>query len=174
MRRHHGMRPQDIVILLKIMVLGRKNWLNKDLAQSLYISGSEIGESLSRSEIAGLIDYNKRRVNRQGLFEFLEHGLHYVFPQQPGMMVTGVPTAHGHPFIRQFIEAELIYVWPDFNGESRGFTIEPFYPNQVKAIREDAELYKILALLDVIRVGRVREIGIAINELRNIILDESQ
>ena len=167
------MRPQDIVILLKIIVLEGKSWLNKDLAQSLYISGSEIGESLSRSEIAGLIDFNKKRVNRQGLFEFLEHGLHYVFPQQPGAMVTGIPTAHGHPFIKQYIEADLLYVWPDFKGDARGLSIEPFYPNQVKAIREDAELYKILALLDVIRVGRVREIEIAINELRKMILNES-
>ena len=168
------MRPQDIVILLKIIILGEKSWLNKDLAQSLYISGSEIGESLSRSEIAGLIDFNKKRVNRQGLFEFLEYGLRYVFPLQPGAMVTGIPTAHGHPFIKQFIESDLLYVWPDFKGESRGLSIEPFYPNQIKAIRDDAELYKALALLDVIRVGRQREINIAISELRNIILYEPQ
>jgi hypothetical protein len=174
MRRHQGMRPQDIVILLKIIVLAEKDWLNKDLAQSLYISGSEIGESLARSEVAGLIDYTKKRVNRQGLFEFLEHGLHYVFPQQPGAMMTGVPTAHAHPFIKQFIDSEFLYVWPDFNGKSRGLSIEPLYPNQVKAIREDPELYKALALLDVIRVGRVREIDIAITELRNTILYESQ
>ena len=67
-----GMRPQDIVILLKIIVLAEKDWLNKDLAQSLFISGSEIGESLARSEVAGLIDFTKKRVNRQGLFEFLQ------------------------------------------------------------------------------------------------------
>ena len=172
MRTHQGMRPQDIVILLKIIVLEKKEWLNKDLAQSLYISGSEIGESLSRSEIAGLIDFNKKRVNRQGLFEFLEHGLHYVFPQQPGPMMTGIPTAHAHPFIKQFIDAEFVYVWPDFKGDARGLSIEPLYPNQVKAIREDGELYRVLAMLDVIRVGRVREIGIAINELKNFILHE--
>lgn len=168
------MRPQDIAILLKIIVLGTDSWLNKDLAQSLYISPSEIGESLSRSEIAGLIDFNKKRVNRPGLLEFLEHGLHYVFPQQPGSMVTGIPTAHGHPFIRQFIEADLLYVWPDIKGDVRGLSIEPLYPNQVKAAREDPKLYTLLALLDVIRVGRVREIEIAIDKLRNAILYESQ
>ena len=174
MRKHQGMRPQDIVILLKIIVLGDSSWLNKDLAQSLYISPSEIGESLSRSEIAGLIDFNRKRVNRLGLFEFLEHGLHYVFPQQPGSMVSGVPTAHGHPFIKQFIEADLLYVWPDIKGDVRGLSIEPLYPNQVKAIREDSRLYTLLALLDVIRVGKVREKEIAIGELKNIILYEPQ
>jgi len=174
MRKHQGMRPQDIAILLKIIVLGNEPWLNKDLAHSLHISPSEIGESLSRSEIAGLIDFNKKRVNRPGLLEFLEHGFHYVFPQQPGSMVTGVPTAHGHPFIKQFIEADLLYVWPDLKGDARGLSIEPLYPNQVKAIREDSKLYTLLALLDVIRVGRVREKEISIGELRNIILYEPQ
>jgi hypothetical protein len=173
MRKHQGMRPQDIVILLKIIVLGKILWQNKDLANSLHISGSEISESLNRSEIAGLIDYNKKRVNRQSLFEFLEHGLRYVFPQRPGALITGVPTAHGHPFVKRFFDSDLNYVWPDSMGESRGFTVEPLYANQVKAIREDETLYKLLALLDVIRVGKVREIGIAINELRNIVLNES-
>jgi hypothetical protein len=170
MRKHQGMRPQDIVILLKIIVLGDKTWLNKDLAQSLYISGSEITESLHRSEVSGLIDFNKKLVNRPGLLEFLEHGLRYVFPQQPGAMVTGVPTAHGHPFIKSFINADLIYVWPDSMGEARGLTIEPLYRKQVKAIKEDELLYKLLALLDVIRVGRVREIKIATKELSKMIL----
>ena len=172
MRKHHGMRPQDIVILLKIISLDKNDWLNKDLAQSLFISGSEVSESLYRSELAGLIDYDRKSVNRQGLFEFLEHGIHYVFPQHPGAMVTGVPTAHGYPFMQQFIEADLIYVWPDFMGESRGLSIEPLYPNQVKAIREDELLYKLLAMIDVIRVGKVRELNIAIKELRKIIVHE--
>ena len=72
--------------------------------------------------------------------------------------------------MKQFIEADLIYVWPDFMGESRGLSIEPLYPNQVKAIQEDELLYKLLAMIDVIRAGKVRELNIAIKELRKIIL----
>lgn len=175
MRKHNGMRPQDIVILLKIIALDNKPWQNKDLARSLYISGSEISEALHRNELAGLIDYKKKRVNRQSLMEFLEHGLHYVFPQYPGTMVTGMPTAHCHPFMQQYFNAELQYVWPDSEwGEVRGLTIEPLYSGQVKAAREDAELYKMLALLDVIRVGRLREVHIAIEELHKIIRYEPQ
>jgi predicted transcriptional regulator len=51
MKAHQGVRPHDIVVLLKIISLD-KNWLNKDLASSLYISNSEISESLNRSMIA--------------------------------------------------------------------------------------------------------------------------
>jgi hypothetical protein len=174
MRKHNGMRPQDIVILLKIIALGKKPWQKKDIAQSLYISQSEVSEALNRNHLAGLIDFDQKRVNRQGLVEFLEHGLHYVFPQYPGPMVNGIATAHGHVFMSSFFESDLIYVWPDFSGEFRGLAIEPLYPNQIKAVKEDDELYKLLALVDVIRVGKMRELEVAIAELRKIILNEPQ
>jgi len=107
------MRPQDIPILLKIVSLGKTSWQAKDIAQTLFISSSEVSESLNRSYIAGLIDYNKKRANRQSLLEFLEHGIHYVFPQQPGSMTNGIPTAHSHPYLRQFFDSDVFYVWSD-------------------------------------------------------------
>jgi len=56
MKKHNGMRPQDIVVLLKIIALGHDNWYNSQLAQSLKISLSEISEVLNRCRIAGLIE----------------------------------------------------------------------------------------------------------------------
>lgn len=170
MRKHNGMRPQDIVILLKIIALENTTWQAKDIAQSLFISSSEVSESLNRSSIAGLIDYNKKRVNRQSLLEFLEHGIHYVFPQQPGSMTNGIPTAHSHPFLREFFDSDLFYVWPDIHGKERGLSIEPFYLKQTLAVKNDETLYKLLALTDVIRVGRQREIKVAVKELSKILL----
>lgn len=174
MRKHNGMRPQDIVILLKIISLGNQQWQNKDLAQLLYISSSEVSEALNRNRLAGLIDVTKKIVHRQDLLEFLEFGLHYVFPQSPGAMVNGIPTAHSHPFMKTSFESEIMYVWPDFTSEYRGLTIEPLYPNQIRAVKEDSNLYKLLALVDVIRVGRTREINIAVTELQKMILHEPQ
>lgn len=173
MRKHNGMRPQDIVILLKIISLGDKKWQLKDLARMLYISPSEVSESLNRSKSANLIDYNKSKVNRQNLFEFIQHGLKYVFPQYPGTLTNGVPTAHSHPFMKKHFNSELLYVWPDNKEVSRGQTIEPLYRNQVNAIREDETLYKLLALIDVIRAGKTREVNVAIPELKKYILRES-
>lgn len=103
---------------------------------------------------------------------FLEHGVKYVFPQEPGAMVKGIPTAHSHPFMKQFFAGESVYVWPDQKGEKIGQQIEPFYPNQPKASRQDPIFYELLALVDVIRVGKVREVKIAIDELKNLILYE--
>lgn len=48
--------------------------------------------------------------------------------------------------------------------------IEPFYKKQVEAVKEDQEFYKLLALVDVILVGKVREIEYAVDELKKNIL----
>jgi hypothetical protein len=172
MRKHNGMRPQDIVILLKILAKESQPWQNKDLSAELYISASEITESLHRSALAGLIDSdNRKKVYRQSILEFLEHGLHYVFPTAPGTMINGVYTAHSHPFMQQQFQVETLhYVWPDPRGNVRGLSIEPLYKEQVKAAMHDQKLYLMLALIDVIRVGRVRELKVAIEELKKQIL----
>ena len=120
--------------------------------------------------MAGLVDESKKKVYRQNLMEFIEHGIHYVFPQVPGSMVTGIGTAHSHPFYKSHFKTELEYAWPDENGNIRGLSIEPLYKNIVKAVKSDDELYKLLAGIDIIRVGRVREIKLAIEELKKSIL----
>lgn len=163
------MRPQDIVILLKIIALGKDTWQLKDLARQLFISPSEVSESLNRSYLAGLVDYEKKKVSRQSLMEFLQYGLHYVFPQHPGAMVNGMPTAHAHPYMHQYFSRDLIYVWPDLHGKVRGLTIKPFYPKQTEAAKEDKELYKLLALVDIIGVGRTREVKVAVEKLSKMI-----
>ncbi|TDW96407.1 hypothetical protein [Dinghuibacter silviterrae] len=170
MRSHNGMRPQDIVILLKVIIYGEHPWQNKDLASELFLSPAEISLSLQRSAVAGLINPEKRRVHRQTLMEFIEYGLHVVFPVIPGGIVNGLPTAHSHPFIQQFIKSERAYVWPDAMGKVIGESILPLYDNVTHAAAKDDDLYKMLALIDVIRVGKTRELKIAIEELHRIIL----
>lgn len=165
------MRPQDIVILLKIISKGKENWHLKDLAYELNISQSEVSDSLNRSALAGLVEVEKKKkVHRNSLMEFLQYGLHYVFPASPGSMVNGIYTAHSHSYMQHFFKSEMMYVWPYSKGEVRGLAIEPLYPGQPEACLQDELLYKMLALIDVIRVGRVREMNVAIKELRALIL----
>lgn len=166
------MRPQDIAVLLKIITIANQDWQNKDLSVDLWLSASEISESLNRSRIAGLIDGKKKKVSRQSLMEFLEHGLRFVFPAEPGSLTRGIPTAHSHPFMSNQFPSKEPYVWPDAQGKIRGVTIEPLYKGASKAIRTDDNLYKLLALVDVLRVGKVRERKIAIEELKKTILCE--
>lgn len=169
MRKHNGMRPQDIAILLKIVLLGERDWQFKDLSQALYISGGEITASLNRSRLARLVDYNRKRVNRLALFEFLQYGLPFVFPDAPGAMTKGMPTAHSHPILQSTMVSSQVYVWPDIEGKEYGQMIEPLYNNQVKAAKQDPELYAALAMTDVIRIGKTREINFALTYLSNIL-----
>ena len=172
MRSHSGMRPQDVPVLLKIIAKGTNSWQNKDLAAEMYISASEISESLHRSLLARLINAEKKKVHRLTLLEFIEFGLPYVFPASPGAILNGVPTAHSHPFMRQFFSSETFYVWPFLNGNERGPSIEPLYKEAAKAALQDEKFYKLLALVDTVRVGKTREHKVAMQELKKMFDNE--
>lgn len=173
MRQHKGMRPQDIVVLIKIILLEGQEWQFQDIARAIYISPAEVSESVNRSAFAGLINHERRKVFRNAFFEFLQFGMPYVFPQAPGPMTKGMATGHSHKFFKTSIVSNEMYVWPDLNGMDYGQAIEPLYNNQVKAAKEDSLLYEILAMLDVIRVGKNREKKVAVNYLRKLLLNES-
>ena len=165
MKKHSGMRPHDVVILLKIVAKGDASWFNKDLANELYISQSEISESLNRSKIAGLISGDKKQVFKLALLDFLRYGLRYVYPEQPSSLVRGVPTSHSAPPLNEVIQSEQDFVWPYALGTNRGFSVEPLHPNVPKACLEDPKLYELLAMTDALRLGKARERNLAIEEL---------
>jgi hypothetical protein len=164
------MRPQDVVILLKLVSIRGQAWQYRDVAAELSLPISEISVSLKRSQKAGLFNPELRSVHRQSLMEFIEYGLRYVFPTSPGALVTGMPTAHSHPFYKKSFSTEIEYAWPDEAGSIRGLSIDPLYPNVPKAAVKDELLYKLLASIDILRVGKVREVQLAIEELKKEIL----
>jgi hypothetical protein len=169
MRKHNGMRPQDIAILLKIISKGKQPWQNKDLAYELSLSPSEISESLNRSKLAGLINFEKKELHKQSLIEFIRYGLHYVFPVSPMGLTNGIGTAHSHPLMKREFASEQKYVWPKAGGKDFGSAIDPLYADVVKAVEKDEKFYALLALTDVFRVGRAREINFAGQLLKDMI-----
>ncbi len=83
----NNLKPQDIVILLKIIALGRQSWYHHTIAEELGMSQSEVSQSLNRSKYADLIDDARKKVNKLAFVEFLLHGITYAFPQKPGAQV---------------------------------------------------------------------------------------
>lgn len=160
------MSPHDIVILLKIATYEDKQWFQTSLAQDLNISQSEISKSLQRSKFAGLIDPKGKKVMKLALLEFLQYGLRYVFPQKPGPVVRGVPTSHSAAPLKNKIQSTEHYVWPYAKGTVRGQSIVPLYPSVPQAALKDVKLYELLALVDALRVGRVREKELAIIDIK--------
>jgi hypothetical protein len=166
MKRHNGMRPQDIVVLMKILSLKESNWTYADIAKAIHISSSEVFEAMERCRLAKLVDESKKTIYRLALKEFLVSGLKYVFPVEPGPIVRGIPTAHSAPPISEKIVAgNEVFVWEYKKGDIRGQSIEPLYKTVPEVVNSDKELYELLVIIDTIRVGRAREISIAIEEL---------
>ena len=167
MKNHSGIRPQDVLVLLKIAAKKNTPWLMRDLANELGISPSEISESLNRSMLASLLSADKQKLMTASLLEFLQFGLKYVYPQKPGSIVRGMPTSHSAPPLNKLIKSEENYVWPYAQGQVSGQSIEPLYKTVPKACEKDPILYELLALTDALRIGKNREKNLAIIELKN-------
>jgi hypothetical protein len=161
------MKPQDVVVLLKVIALNNDNWQQIPLAQSLKMSQSEVSQSVARSKYAGLLDDSGKKVMRQALYDFLLYGLAVVFPAKPGAVVRGIPTAHSASPLNKEISSGEDYVWPFAKGNVRGHGITPLYDTVPQAALDDEQLHALLALADALRVGKAREKKIAVQELKN-------
>lgn len=160
------MKPQDILLLLKLISINDNSWKQKDVAEALGMSQSEVSESVARSKYSGLLDLKGKKVMKLAFMDFLQFGLKYVFPQKPGPVVRGVPTSHSAAPLKEQIESSENYVWPSGKGMLRGHSIIPLYSSAPEAALKDNVLHELLALVDAIRVGRAREREIAITELK--------
>lgn len=166
MKKHSGMRPHDVCILLKIASKGEDHWYMKDIAQELRISPSEVSESINRSVIAGLIGNDKKTLRKLALLDFLKFGIKYVFPQRPGSITRGVATSISAPPLNSEFLSDEQFVWPYAKGSLRGQAIEPLHPRIPEACVNDSEFHQLMALTDALRTGRVREQNLAFEILK--------
>ena len=69
------------------------------------------------------------------------------------------------PPIKEHISSGTdVYVWPYSKGNTRD-AIEPLYQTIPEAVQDDKLFYELMAIADTFRVGRAREINIAVIEL---------
>ena len=154
------------MLLLKIVSDNNPSWNQKPMAETLGLSQSEVSEAVARCKFSGLLAPDGKTVMKMALIEFLQFGLRYVFPQQPGAIVRGIPTSHSAAPLNEEIQSNEIYVWPYGKGTVRGHSIIPLYPSVPEAALKDSKIHQLLALTDALRVGRAREKEIAILELK--------
>jgi hypothetical protein len=163
--RNKSLKPQDVLILLKIVCLGKVPFRIIDLAHELDISPGEITMALERLRISGLLASDKRKPNPASILEFLIHGLKYVFPAQLGTIQRGIITAYSGAKLSQKIMSDTEYVWASEEGTSKGIAVSPLYETVPFAVLKDPKLHHLLALIDTIRIGRAREQIMARKEL---------
>lgn len=164
-----ALKPQDLLIALKIAVNRGRDFTLTELAAELHMAVSVIHGSIRRSEQARLISRSAGsiRVIRSALNEFAVHGAKYAFPAVLGPLARGVPTAIAGPVLRTHFEQadSLPPVWPDPEGSGYGPSITPLYPTVPAACKSDHSLFEVLTLLDALRVGAAREQELAASQL---------
>ncbi len=164
------LKPQDVVILLKLVAIGKEDWSFSTLATALYMSPSEVHAGIHRAIAARLAVKTTDRIKPaiRNLEEFLLHGLRYVFVPDQGEITRGMPTIHAGPPLSQMLvsSGDPPPVWPDPEGNVRGQSFSPLYKSVPKAARQDRQLYELLVLTDAIRGGRSREREIAVKEIQ--------
>lgn len=172
MRPNSGVKPQDVLVVLKLISLKNRSWKQLDLALSLGISQPEIAFSLERLRKSGLIDETKKKPMRLAVVEFLIHAVKYVFPAELGTVSRGIPTAHSVGPLQKSIVADDFaqLVWPDADGNLRGISVSPLYNSVPFAVKKDSELHELLALVDSIRIGKAREKKLAAQEIEKRVL----
>lgn len=166
-----ALKPQDVMVLLKLLANPNKHYIYNELAVDLGMSPSEVHAASKRSLAAKLAVKRDGRLapNVRNFEEFLIHGLPYVFYPEWGGMVRGMPTLYGASPISEKIvlKAETLPVWPDPEGEVLGSSFSPLYKSAPKAARRDSYLYELLVIVDAIRGGNARERNIGVKELQH-------
>jgi hypothetical protein len=163
-----NLKPQDVLVLVK-MVVQKKAGTYASLAGELGMSASEVHAATRRAIAAGLADAETRLPKREALAEFLIHGVKYAFPATRGEITRGMPTSYAAPPLSDVISRstnDIPPVWPDKDGTQRGYTCAPICRSAVHAAKRDALVYEMLALVDAMREGRVRERDLAAKALQ--------
>jgi hypothetical protein len=160
------LKPQDLVVALKLALARDQPFTYASLAKELGMSASEVHASAQRCQLARLLAPSENgalRALRPAVLEFAVHGARYAFPAQLGALTRGVPTAHAAPPLNARFNAgdEPPPVWPSSEGTVRGVAVHPLYPSVPAAAKRDKELYEILSLFDALRVGAARERNMA-------------
>lgn len=172
-----NLKPQDIVVAMKLVAIGHENWTYNQISFELGMSPSEVHSAVKRLLKANLARKKNDSIvpNRKNLREFLVHGIKYVFVPDRGGMTRGLPTVYASPPLSNQISQtdEPPPVWPDPEGQQRGISFSPLHKSAPLAARKDTELYQLLVIVDALRGGSARERNVAIRELEKRLEDQS-
>jgi DNA-binding Lrp family transcriptional regulator len=155
------LKPQDIVIIGKILSKGEQGWAQGRIAVELNMSPSEVNAGIKRAVKSGLLrkEGGTYLPVRLAIIEFLCHGLRYVFPAERGQPTRGLPTSYAAAPLKDRISpgGDLPPVWPDPEGSTRGYELKPLYRSVPTAAKSDPMLYQFLAVADALRDGTARD-----------------
>lgn len=174
MAKQPALKPQDLIVALKLGANATRDFTFSSLAQELHMSVSETHASVRRALLSRLIamEDGRMRANHVSLEEFVFHGVSYAFPAAIGSIARGIPTASSGPVLAKYFAKNEVdrFVWPHASGEVRGTALQPLYPSVPAAVLDDPKFYEVLTIVDAVRVGTARDRELAEIEFRKRLL----
>ena len=164
------LRPQDLVILLRLALERGPAPTYAALAAELGMTASEVHGAVERAVAAQLAHKDtsgKAVVILAALRLFVQHGARYCFPATRGGLTRGMPTGYAAAPLKDLIVpgGDPLPVWPHKDGTVRGVAFYPLYPRVPDAAGRNPALYELLVLFDAVRGGSARERALAIDLL---------
>ena len=166
------LKPQDIVIAIRLLTLPSAGWTFHALGESVGLGHNQAHLAYKRLLLCELANAESKRPVKTNLVEFLVHGIRYVFPPSWLEDARGLPTGASSPLLRGRLQSGVRIVWPAKNVKSseRGRGILPIHESVLVACRNDHKCYEILSVTEALRAGGAREREIAAEVLKELIL----
>jgi hypothetical protein len=160
----------DLLVAMKLAAHEGEPTSVRQLEDDLGLSKSGAANSLRRLRELDLLKVDAtggRRVNRLLLRDCLEHAVRWIAPAHVGEFELGLPTAHAAEALKQRLTGDDDpVVIPLPHGPLRGRAVSPLHPLAPAAAATDPKLYRLLAVVDALRIGRARDRQLAVAELR--------
>lgn len=157
------LKPIDLTVLAWLVV-GLPEWTQVSVAAALGVSQSNVHRALRQLVRSELVS-EALQPRTRALRELLVHGARHVYPAQLGPPARGVPTAHSAPMLQGIVRSDSPLVWPCDRGSALGTSVSPLHDRVPLVALEHPAFHEIMALIDVLRVGRVREVTEAARRL---------
>jgi hypothetical protein len=161
-----GLKPQDLLILLKYWSLKRAGQASsvRGVAEEIGVSPGEVSKGTKRLVASHLLVERSGAVFAEAgaMLEWLSFGIRYAYPQESVGYGRGMATSWNCPLIDSEVVAPAPpLVWAVPGGDVDGALIRPVHASVPYAAGRDPDLYRMLSLLEAIRGGKPRELVIA-------------
>ena len=160
------MKGQDVVLMLVLRLHPQDKWTLEELSRLLGQSTSQCFAARNRLRDAHLLSIDPTKpwhVPGDNFAEYLIHGFKFDFPAKLGAPVRGMPTAYSSEFVSKQFRGDDSrmggVVWPSPNGKVVGRSLSPVHSSQLNILANPGydNLYRVLACMDLLRIGQARE-----------------
>ena len=174
------MNGVEILVLGGLIAVNEKNSF-QSIGEKLKLSASQVYYAVKSLQKRGLVykdiseNVNRNplasiKIKKHNCYEFLIHGLKYVFPMEMGAPAIGVQTLSSELIAtKEQILSNTVYVWPYGEGNTSGISIKPIHQNIPLLSLQNPLIYRFFVLLDFLRSKNSRDNLLGKEELKRLL-----